>query len=214
MARNILAVRRPIIAAVNGDAIGLGATLSLFSDIVYMAEGARIADPHVKAGLVAADGGVVLWPLLLGTNRAKEFLLTGDLVSAPDADRIGLVNHVVPTDAELDPVMTVARRLAEAHPALSRSASTSGSSTRSSEIRVSQLYDLAVAFEAISLESADHREARDAPSSRSARRCSAPASSAVPDRAVLIRMGRAAGVVFALRSCIGHRGVRHEHSPP
>ena len=80
IARNILAVRRPIIAAVNGDAIGLGATIALFSDIVYMADGARIGDPHAQAGLVAADGGVVLWPLLLGINRAKEYLLTGDLL--------------------------------------------------------------------------------------------------------------------------------------
>ena len=117
MARNILAVRIPMVAAINGDTIGIGATISLFCDVVYMAETARIADPHVKAGMVAGDGGAVLWPLLMGPNRAKEFLMTGDLVSAQEADRLGLVNHVVPTDSVLDHAMAMARRLADA-PAL------------------------------------------------------------------------------------------------
>jgi len=75
MARSILAVRQPMIAAINGHAIGLGATLALFCDIVFMAEGARIGDPHVKAGIVAGDGGPVLWPMLVGANRAKEYLI-------------------------------------------------------------------------------------------------------------------------------------------
>ena len=70
-----------MIAAINGDAIGIGATISLFCDIVYMADHARIADPHVRAAMVAGDGGAVLWPLLMGPNRAKEYLMTGDLVS-------------------------------------------------------------------------------------------------------------------------------------
>jgi enoyl-CoA hydratase len=99
MARNILAVRVPLIAAINGDAIGIGATLALFCDVVYMADHARIADPHVRAAMVAGDGGAVLWPLLMGPNRAKEYLMTGDLVTAPEADRLGLVNHVVPRAA-------------------------------------------------------------------------------------------------------------------
>ncbi len=64
--RSQLTIPEPVIAAVNGDAIGLGATMALFCDIVFMANEARIADPHVKAGLVAGDGGAILWPLLLG----------------------------------------------------------------------------------------------------------------------------------------------------
>jgi enoyl-CoA hydratase len=67
-----------------------------------MAETARIADPHVKGGMVAGDGGAVLWPLLTGPKRAKEFLMTGDLVTAQEADRLGLVNHVVVTESALD----------------------------------------------------------------------------------------------------------------
>jgi enoyl-CoA hydratase len=157
MARNILAVRIPMIAAINGDAIGIGATISLFCDVVYMAETARIADPHVKGAMVAGDGGAVLWPLLMGPNRAKEFLMTGDLLTAADADRLGLVNHVVPTDEILDRAMAMARRLAAA-PAVSVRLN-KRLVNKELEMRVAQLYDLSVAFEAISLETADHREA-------------------------------------------------------
>ena len=95
IARGILRVRQPMIAMVNGHALGIGATLALFCDVVFMSSAARIGDPHVQAGLVAGDGGCVLWPMLLGINRAKEYLMTGDLLSAADADRLGLVNHVV-----------------------------------------------------------------------------------------------------------------------
>ena len=157
MARNILAVRIPMISAINGDAIGIGATISLFCDIVYMAETARIADPHVKGGIVAGDGGAVLWPLLMGPNRAKEFLMTGDLVSAPDAFQLGLVNHVVPTESVFDEAMAMARRLAEA-PALPVRLN-KRLVNKELEMRVSQLYDLSVALEAITFETSDHREA-------------------------------------------------------
>ena len=107
--------------------------------------------------MVAGDGGAVLWPLLMGPNRAKEFLMTGDLVSAQEADRLGLVNHVVPTDSVLEHAMAMARRLAEA-PALAVRLN-KRLVNKDLEMRVSQLYDLSVAFEAISLESADHQEA-------------------------------------------------------
>jgi len=157
MARNILAVRIPMISAINGDAIGIGATISLFCDIVYMAETARIADPHVKGGIVAGDGGAVLWPLLMGPNRAKEFLMTGDLVSAPDAYQLGLVNHVVPTESVVDEAMAMARRLAEA-PALPVRLN-KRLVNKELEMRVSQLYDLSVAFEALTFYTADHVEA-------------------------------------------------------
>ena len=82
MARNILAVRVPLIAAINGDAIGIGATISLFCDVVYMADDARIADPHVRRRdrVRRRRGRALAAPH--GTNRAKEYLMTGDLVSA------------------------------------------------------------------------------------------------------------------------------------
>ena len=112
IARGILRVRQPMIAAVNGHALGIGATLALFCDIVYMSSAARIGDPHVQAGLVAGDGGCVLWPMLLGINRAKEYLMTGDLLSADDAERLGLVNHVVAPEALDETAMAMAKRLA------------------------------------------------------------------------------------------------------
>lgn len=109
----ILDCPKPVIARVNGDAIGLGASLALLSDIVVADEGARIADPHVRIGLVAGDGGALIWPLLIGYARAKEFLLTGNAVTAPDAARMDLINYAVPA-AELDArVMQLARALAE-----------------------------------------------------------------------------------------------------
>src|SRR5690606_37965827 len=62
---------------------------------------AKIGDPHVSVGFVAGDGGAVIWPQLIGYARAKEYLMTGDLMSATEAARIGLINHAVPA-AELD----------------------------------------------------------------------------------------------------------------
>jgi len=157
MARNILAVRQPMVAAINGDAIGIGATIALFCDVVYMAETARIGDPHVRAGLVCGDGGAVLWPMLMGPNRAKEYLMTGELVSAPEADRLGLTNHVVPLDALMDEAMVMARRLAAGPQVAVRF--NKRLVNKELEARVVQLYDLAVALEALTIETSDHREA-------------------------------------------------------
>lgn len=95
---------KPIIARVNGDAIGLGATLALLSDIIIAVDTARFADPHVKVGLTAGDGGALIWPQLIGFARAKQYLLTGDMVDAVTAERIGLINFAVPA-SELDTVV-------------------------------------------------------------------------------------------------------------
>jgi len=99
--QSMLDCEKPIIARVNGDAVGLGATLALFCDIVIADRKARIADPHVKVGLVAGDGGAVIWPQLAGYARAKQYLLSGDLMTADEAERIGLIAYAVPTE-ELD----------------------------------------------------------------------------------------------------------------
>jgi enoyl-CoA hydratase len=103
----------PIIGAVNGPAIGLGCSIALFSDIVLMAESAWISDPHVSAvGLVCGDGGAAIWPLLTSLSRAKEYLLTGERISATEAERFGLANRVVPDDQLLDEAMQLAHKLA------------------------------------------------------------------------------------------------------
>jgi enoyl-CoA hydratase len=107
--------------------------------------------------MVTGDGGAVLWPLLMGPNRAKEYLMTGDLVSAQEADRLGLVNHVVPAESLMDEAMAMAHRLASGPAVAIRF--NKRLVNKELEMRVSQLYDLSVAFEAISIETADHREA-------------------------------------------------------
>lgn len=96
---SMLDLEKPLVCRLNGDAVGLGATLALFCDIVVADETARIGDPHVKVGLVAGDGGAVIWPQLIGYVRAKEMLMLGDLVTGAEAARIGLVNRAVPADA-------------------------------------------------------------------------------------------------------------------
>jgi enoyl-CoA hydratase len=97
----LLDFEKPVIGRVNGHAVGLGATLALFCDVVFAAESAKLGDPHVKVGLVAGDGGSIIWPQLVGFHRAKEYLMTGMLIPASKAADIGLINHAVP-DAELD----------------------------------------------------------------------------------------------------------------
>ena len=87
--------RVPVVAAVNGPAVGLGCSLVALSDVVYMAETAYLADPHVQIGLVAADGGPLTWPLHTSLLLAKEYAFTGARISAPRAAEIGLANHVV-----------------------------------------------------------------------------------------------------------------------
>ena len=103
---------KPVIARVNGHAVGLGATVALMCDIIIAADTAKIGDPHVNAGLVAGDGGALIWPQLIGFARAKEYLFTGDLMTAAEAHRIGLINHVVPPEELDERVYGLARRLA------------------------------------------------------------------------------------------------------
>ncbi|MDZ7883912.1 MAG: enoyl-CoA hydratase/isomerase family protein [Mycobacterium sp.] len=87
--------RVPVIAAVNGPAVGLGCSVVALSDIVYMAEKAFLSDPHVQVGLVAADGGPLIWPMQMSILQAKEYALTGARIPAAKAVELGLANHVV-----------------------------------------------------------------------------------------------------------------------
>ncbi|MEL6756243.1 MAG: enoyl-CoA hydratase/isomerase family protein, partial [Pseudomonadota bacterium] len=95
---SILDMEKPMICRLNGAAAGLGATIALLCDMIVADEKALIGDPHVKVGLVAGDGGAVIWPQLIGFAKAKELLMTGDLLSASEAKELGLINYAVPTD--------------------------------------------------------------------------------------------------------------------
>jgi len=102
----------PVIAAVNGPAVGLGCSLVLLSDVALISETAFLADPHVAVGLVAGDGGAALWPLLSPIMRSREYLFTGDRIPATTAVELGLASRVVPPDDLLPEAMRLATRLA------------------------------------------------------------------------------------------------------
>jgi enoyl-CoA hydratase/carnithine racemase len=112
----MLALRVPVIAAVNGAAVGLGCTLVTLCDIVFMSNTAFLADPHVAVALVAGDGGAVTWPFMTSILHAKRYLLTGDRIPAPEALTMGLANFVVEPDEVLPAAMAFAQRLAALPP--------------------------------------------------------------------------------------------------
>jgi len=103
---------KPVIAALNGPAVGLGCSVALSCDIVFMAESTYMADTHVSIGLVAGDGGAALWPLLMSLLKAKYYLLTGERIPAADCVELGLANFAVPDAELLDRAIELAERLA------------------------------------------------------------------------------------------------------
>jgi len=154
---DMLDVELPIVAAVNGHAMGLGASIALLCDVIFMADTATIGDPHVRVGIVAGDGGVAIWPLAVGPARAKEYLLTGDPLSALEAERIGLVNRVVPA-AELDAqAMAFAARLAAGAPLAVRYTKLAVNKLVKDALNVA--FDASTALELVTFQSEDHREA-------------------------------------------------------
>jgi Enoyl-CoA hydratase/carnithine racemase len=151
---------KPIVSRVHGDAVGMGCTIALFADIVIASENARFGDPHVNVGLVAGDGGAVVWPNNVGHATAKYFLLTGDLVGAREAQAMGLIAKVT-TEAELDAeVSRVVNKL-------NNGAMKAISFTKHVlNIGLRQLFSSAVdagfALETLSSQLPDHREAAEA----------------------------------------------------
>lgn len=157
---DMLDVEVPIVAAVNGHAMGLGASIALFSDVIFAAESAKIADPHVVAGLVAGDGGVVAWPMAMGPARAKEYLMTGDPVSAAEAERLGIVNHVAPDDQLEAQALAFAQRLAAGAPMAIRY--TKLAVNKLIKDSLSTAFDASTGYELTTFTSDDHAEAIDA----------------------------------------------------
>src|SRR5215468_4468081 len=110
---NMIRCRVPVVAAVNGPAVGLGCSVIALSDVVYMAESAYLSDPHVMVGLVAADGGPITWPLHTSMLLAKEYAFTGDRISAQRAAEIGLANRVCPDDEVLPQAVETAHKISK-----------------------------------------------------------------------------------------------------
>lgn len=152
----MLDLEKPLVCRMNGHAVGLGATLVLLSDVVFAAENAKIGDPHVAIGLVAGDGGAAIWPQRIGFGRAKEFLLTGELLTAGKAAEIGLINHCVPA-GELDAAVNAfCERLLNG----SRNAIRWTKVLINLELKriATAVMDAGIAYESVTVRSADHRE--------------------------------------------------------
>jgi enoyl-CoA hydratase len=155
---------KPVICKLNGDAVGLGATVALFCDIIIAADTARISDPHVNIGLVAGDGGAIIWPQLMGFARAKHYLFTGDRMTAAEAVNFGLINFAYPAD-ELD---------AKVEAYADRIASGATNAIRWTKILTNlplkevanKLIDPCFALEGMSMDDPDHALALDAIKSR------------------------------------------------
>lgn len=148
----------PLVVAMQGDAIGLGATVALTGDAIVASRTASIADPHVPIGLVAGDGGCVVWPAAAGMLRAKRYLLTGDRLSAEDAWAMGLVTDLVDGP---DDVLPAARALAARLAALPPLAvqGTKRALNQLLQQRAGEVLDLSFALEAASMASDDLAEA-------------------------------------------------------
>jgi len=154
---DLLNLEKPIVCRLNGHAAGLGATIALMCDVIVADESAKIGDPHVKAGLVAGDGGAVIWPQLVGMARAKEMLLTGDMVSAKTAAEWGLINYAVPS-GDLDAKVNELASNIQGNPrwAVRWTKSAMNIALRDHAVKV---MDAAIGYEMLSNMTADRQEA-------------------------------------------------------
>jgi enoyl-CoA hydratase len=148
----------PVIVALQGDVYGLGTSIALSADMVVAARSARIGDPHVKVGLVAGDGGTLVWPAAFGMLKAKRHLLTGDPIGAEEAHRLGVVTDLVDT---ADQVLPAAHLLAEKIAALPPLAVqyTKRALNHSMQRAVVDHFEFAMALEQYAMTSEDLKEA-------------------------------------------------------
>lgn len=153
---SILECPKPIIAAVNGDAIGFGASIALLCDVVIAVEHAQFADPHVKLGLSTGDGGSLIWPQLIGYAKARHYLLTGDALNAVEAERIGLIALVKSAEEFPAFVASYAARMAKgAQTAIRYSKITANLPLRQLAATV---YEAMIAYEGLCKHTGDYRE--------------------------------------------------------
>jgi enoyl-CoA hydratase/carnithine racemase len=154
---NVLEVEKPIITMINGPAIGLGLVLALLGDITVASDDAVMGDTHIDMGITPGDGGVLLLPLLVGMNRAKELLMTGDTITGREAAAMGLVNHAVPAPELNDKVLAIANRLASKAPYAMRT--TKVSLNMILRRRALDILDLSHLYEQLTMRTGDHVEA-------------------------------------------------------
>jgi len=157
LVQNILEVEQPIIGAINGDAVGLGATIALLCDITVVSETARFADTHVKVGVVAGDGGAVIWPLLIGPHRAKEFLMRGNFINGAEAGRIGMVNYAVPPEQVMPKARELAQELADGPTWAIRWSKLAVNKWLKEQANL--IMDASLAYEMMTFKTQDHQEA-------------------------------------------------------
>ncbi len=156
----MLDLEKPIIARVAGPAIGLGCSLALFCDFVYATPDARFADPHVSVGVVAGDGGPLLWPHLIGYARARRYLLTGDPITGSEAATIGLITAAIDSEEIDGEVQKMAERLAAGATYAIRWTKTSINAGL--KAMANAIMDRAAAYENMTLMTEDHRIALEA----------------------------------------------------
>lgn len=148
---------KPIVAKVNGHAVGLGATAALFCDVIFASDKAKIADPHVLMGLSAGDGGAIIWPQLIGYARAREFLMTGTFVPATKAAEMGLINYALPPeelDAAVDEFVDKLK-----HGALVAIRATKRTINLGLKQMATAVMDASIAYEHLTVHTQDHAEA-------------------------------------------------------
>jgi enoyl-CoA hydratase len=154
--KGMVRCRLPVIAAVNGPAVGLGCSLAMLSDIVLMSEGSFLADPHLRMGLVPGDGGMV-WPALTGLSRAKEYLFLGTRIPAAEAVTMGLASRVVAPEQLMGEALSLAQRLTKV-PAAALQA-TKRALNAYLDCQLDNAFDIALWGELASMHSAEHRDA-------------------------------------------------------
>ncbi len=155
---HLLECEKPLVSAVNGYAMGLGANVALLCDVVLAGPSAVFADTHVNMGIGAGDGGQLIWPFLIGVNKAKYFLMTGDRLTGKEAEEIGLVNFYVEEHADLMPrALEVADKLAAGAPqAVAASKMAVNAYLRSVS---SMVMPICLKYEELTMQTEDHKEA-------------------------------------------------------
>lgn len=149
-------LNKPVIAAVNGLAVGAGCNLALLADVIIASEKAKFSESFVKVGAIPDLGGMYLLPRYVGLAKAKELIFTGDVIDAREAEKIGLINKVVPHEKLEDAVKDLAQKLAKAPPMVLAMAK--AIIHRGLNADFDTVLELEACAQGICFESKDHRE--------------------------------------------------------